>query len=110
MSSAAGSTPAASRTNSRDLVVRQPAEADPDDALGAVDVDERIGELGRDVRLGVAERRDEEHARGRAGADEVPHQLERRSVGPVDVLEHEQAAAPPSLIPTSRSVTAVWRR
>ena len=95
-SSSVGSTPAASRTNSAISSVRQPAQADPRDALGAVHVDERLGERRRHVGLGVAKRRDQQHPSGRAGADEVPQQLERRGVGPVDVLEYEQRAAPPS--------------
>ena len=73
-----------------DLARRQPAEADAHDSLGAVHVDERLRELGGHVRVGVAEGGHEEHPSRRAGAHEVPHQLQRGRVGPVHVLEHEE--------------------
>ncbi len=76
--------------NSAELGVCEPAEPDPDHALGAVHVHERLGELGSDVRLGVPERRHDQHAGRGAGPDEVADEEERRRVGPVDVLEHEQ--------------------
>ena len=63
---------------------------DADDALRAVDVDERVRDRDGHVRLHVPERGDEQHARLCAGAHEMSHQLERRRVGPVHVLEDEQ--------------------
>ena len=74
----------------RDLVHGQPAEPDADDPLGSIDVDQRVGELGGDVGVRVPERGDEKHPRSGARAHEVTHQLQRRRVGPVHVLEHEQ--------------------
>ena len=73
-----------------ELAVGKPPESDTDDPLRAVDVDERLRELGGDVRLGVAKRRDDQHPRRGARADEVSDEEQRRRVGPVQVLEHEQ--------------------
>ncbi len=73
-----------------DLVLRQPAQPDPRDALGAVHVDERLGERRRDVGVGVAKGRDQQHPGGRAGPHEVTQELERRGIGPVHVLEHDE--------------------
>ncbi|MCZ7588410.1 MAG: hypothetical protein M5U27_06005 [Gaiella sp.] len=89
-SSDAGSTPAARRTNSAISSSVSPAEPDPHHALRAVYVDERLFELGRNVRVGVPEGRHEQHPRGRAGANEMTRQPERRRVRPVHVLEHEE--------------------
>ena len=74
----------------RELGVREAAEPDPDHAFRPVHVHERLGELGGDVRLGVPERRHDQHARRGARPDEVADEEERRRVGPVEVLEHEQ--------------------
>ena len=72
------------------LVGREPAEPDPDDALGPGDVDERVGEARRHLVDRVAEGGDEQEARVGGAADEVPEEEQRRRVRPVDVLEHEQ--------------------
>ena len=79
-----------------ELGVGEPTEPDPDDALGAGDVDERVGEARRDLAGGVSIRRDDQHARGRAGPHEVAQEEQRRRVRPVDVLEHEQDRRAPS--------------
>ena len=76
--------------NSASSRVCEPAEPDPDHAFRPVHVHERLGELGGDVCLGVPERRHDQHARRGARADEVADEEERRRVGPVKVLEHEQ--------------------
>ena len=90
VSSGVGSAPDASRTNSASSPSASPPSRIADDALRAVDVDERLRELGGDVRLGVAKRRDDQHPRRGARADEVSDEEQRRRVGPVQVLEHEQ--------------------
>ncbi len=73
-----------------ELAVGEPPEPDPNDTLRSIDVDERLRELGGDVRLGVAKGRNDQHPCRGARADEVPDEEQRRRVGPVQVLEHEQ--------------------
>ena len=51
---------------------------------------------GRDLAGGVSIRRDDQHARGRAGPHEVAQEEQRRPVRPVDVFEHEQDRRAPS--------------
>ena len=74
----------------RELGVCEAAEPDPDHAFRPVHVHKRLGELGSHVRLGVPERRHDQHARRGARPDEVADEEKRRRVGPVEVLEHEQ--------------------
>ena len=75
------------------LVAREPGEAQPHDVVAA-QVGERLRERLRHVGLGVAEGGDQEHAR-RPGPDEMAQEVERRGVGPVAVLEHEQRRPAP---------------
>ena len=92
-----------------DLGPGEPREAHPHDVLGAAQVGERLRELHRQVGLGVAEGHEEQQPGAPGGARQVPQQQQRRRVGPVPVLEHEQHR-PPRLTFASRSATAVWRR
>ncbi len=62
----------------------------PDDVVGAAQIGEGLGELGWQLRLRVAERRDDEQARRATGSREVAEEEQRRRVGPVAVLEHQQ--------------------
>ena len=75
------------------LVAREPGEAQPHDVVPA-QVGERLRERLRHVGLGVAEGGEQEHAR-RPGPDEMAQEVERRGVGPVAVLEHEQRRPAP---------------
>ncbi len=77
-----------------DVLLAQPAQVEADDVVGAAQVCKRVGELGRDVGLGVSERRHHEHAGLGARAGEVAQEHERGRVGPVPVLEHEQQRLP----------------
>ena len=88
----------------RHLRVRQAGQPEPDDVVAA-QVGEGLGEYGRDVRLRVPERR-EQQDRGAAGPGQMAQQQQRGPVRPVQVLEHEQRRAEPS----SRPATAVWSR
>ena len=77
----------------RHLRVRQAGQPEPDDVVAA-QVGEGLGERGRDVRLRVPERR-EQQDRGAAGPGQMAQQQQRRPVRPVQVLEHEQRRAAP---------------
>ena len=77
-----------------DLVAGEPREPQPDDVVGAAEIGERLGERLRHVRLGVAEGREQENPHVSGGTGEVPEQEQRRSIGPVAVLEHEQRRSP----------------
>ena len=68
--------------------------------------EQRLGDLG----LGVAERGDHQRARLRRAAREVAQQQQRRRVGPVPVLDHEQQRRARAPAAASRSATALWRR
>ena len=70
------------------LVAGQPREPQAHDVLGAAQVGERLAQRVRHV--GVAERRQQQQPRAPAAARQVAQQAERRPVGPVHVLEHEQ--------------------
>ena len=72
------------------LVAGEPGEPQPDDVVGPAQVGERLRERLRHVGLGVAEGGEHEHARAAGGARQVAQQQQRRGVGPVPVLEHEQ--------------------
>ena len=72
------------------LLGRQPAQPQPHHALRAPQLHQRLGQLGGDVGLGVAERGQQQHARVRGGPGQVPQQEQRRRVGPVAVLQHQQ--------------------
>ena len=73
------------------LVARQPREPQAHDVLGAAQVGQRLAQRLRHV--GVAEGGQHQQARAGAAARQVPQQAERRPVGPVRVLEHEQHRA-----------------
>ena len=92
-----------------DLLVGEAGQPQPDDVVGAAQVGERLRERGREVGLGVAEGGEHQHPRPAGGAGQVTQEQERRRVGPVPVLEHEQHRAR-RLTPASRSVTAVCSR
>ena len=73
------------------LVARQPSQPQAHDVLGAAQVGQRLAQRLRHV--GVAEGGQHQQARAGAAARQVPQQAERRPVGPVRVLEHEQHRA-----------------
>ena len=77
------------------LVVGEAREPQAHDGVGAAQVGERVRERRRDVGLRVAERGEQEEARVPGRPGEVAEEHERRRVGPVAVLEHEQDRAPP---------------
>ena len=66
----------------------RPASVDPLEHAVAAQAGEQRGE--RLAPLVRARRREEQHALGRRRAHEVPEQLERRAVGPVQVVEHDE--------------------
>ncbi len=74
----------------RDLVLAEAGEPQAHDVLGAPQVGQGVGELGRDVGVGVPERGRHEHAHVGRGAGQVAQQEQRRPVGPVAVLEHQE--------------------
>ena len=74
-----------------DLVAGQPGELEPHDVLGAAQVGQRLAQ--RVGHVGVAEGGQQQQARAGAAAGQVAQQAERRPVGPVGVLEHEQDRA-----------------
>ncbi len=61
-----------------------------DDVLRSPQVDERVGELSRHVRVRVPERRDEQHPCVRGRTPQVTQEEQARWVGPVAVLDHEE--------------------
>ena len=77
----------------RHLGFGEAAEAQPHDVV-APEVGEALGERGRDVRLGVAERPQQQQP-AVAGPGELAEQQQGGAVGPVQVLEHEQRRAAP---------------
>ncbi len=93
---------AGSRRRRRDGRTRRPpspespASRSRDDVLGAAQVGERLRERLRHVGLGVAEGREQQHAGVSGGARQVPQEEQRRRVGPVPVLEHEQHRPAPA--------------
>ena len=74
----------------RDLAAGEPPEAQANDTFRPVDVDEGLCKVVLELRLRVAERRDEQHPGVGARTDQVPHQQQGRRIGPVHVLEDEQ--------------------
>ena len=78
------------------LTSRQATDEEPDDSLGASDLDEHVRQLGGDIGLDVPVRRNEQHPDVRAGTYQVPYEQQRRRIGPMHVLEHEQHRPPPS--------------
>ena len=70
-----------------------PLERDPGDPRLAPKVGEHLGERMPAVDVGVAVRREEEHRARAVRLEEPPQQSERRPVGPVHVVEHEQQRA-----------------
>ena len=74
----------------RHVVAGEAGEPQPHDVVGAAQVGERLRERLRHVGLGVAEGGEQQHARAPGGAREVAQEQERRGVGPVPVLDHEQ--------------------
>ncbi len=77
-----------------DLGAREAGQPERHDALGAAQVDQRGRELRRHVRLEVAKRGHEQHARVGGGAGEVAQEEQRRGVRPVRVLEHDEQRPP----------------
>jgi hypothetical protein len=71
-------------------VVGEAGEAEPDDVVGAAEVGERLRERPGHVGLRVAEGGQQQHPRIARRAGEMAQEQERRRVGPVPVLEHEQ--------------------
>ncbi len=59
------------------------------DALAALQVDQTFGERVGELGCGVAEGGDDHQPRRRAGTNQVPEQLERRTSCPMDVVEQE---------------------
>ena len=73
-----------------DLIAGESGEAQPHHVVGAPEVGECLRERLRHVGLGVTERCEHEHARVSGSTRQVAQEEERRGVGPVPVLEHEQ--------------------
>ena len=74
----------------RYVVARKAGEPQPHDVVGSAQVGERLGERSRHVGLGVAEGAEQQQARAPGGARQVAQEQQRRGVGPVPVLDHEQ--------------------
>ena len=79
----------------RDLLRAQTGEPHADHAFRAPQVGERGRQRLRDLRLGVAERREDEPVRVRCTAGEVAQEQQRRRIRPVGVLDdHDERGAP----------------
>jgi hypothetical protein len=79
-----------------DLELGQTGEVQAHDIVRAAQVGQRVGELGRHVRLGVSERRQDQNSRFGGRPSQVTQQDQRRVVGPVPIFDHEQQRlAPP---------------
>ena len=76
-----------------DLLGGQAGEPQPHDVVRPAQVGERLRERLRHVGLGVAEGGEEQQARAPGAARQVAEKQERRGVGPVPVLDHEQHRA-----------------
>ena len=72
---------------------RQAIESEPLHRRGRCHVGEEAPQVLAPVDLVVAVGRDHEHALVAQPAREEPQQLERRAVGPVDVLDHQHDGA-----------------
>ena len=77
----------------RDVVLAQPAQADPVERAVALEVGERTRQGARARQLRVAVRAEHEERRRPVGAQQEAEEQQRAAVGPVEVVEQEERAA-----------------
>ena len=79
-----------------DLVGGQTGQAQPDHAVRAPQVRERGRQRPRHLRFGVAKRGDHQRARLGGPARQVAEQEQRRRIGPVAILDHDDERSAPA--------------
>ena len=84
------------RNEVTDLIGGQTGQAQPDDAFRAPQVDERGRQRLRHLRFGVAKRGDHQRARLGGPTREVAEKEQRRRIGPVAVLDHDDERSAPA--------------
>ena len=75
------------------VVVAEPAQRESDRPALAVERREQLAQRMVDGDVGVAERAEDAERHRPVGEDDVAEQLDRRSIGPVEVVEHEEHRA-----------------